>query len=144
MPLSILLPFPVFLFLLSPSVLAQTSGAEAVFRTQIVELHAKAIGILDRIEKSVPGGVPRRETQEEIFALVRLVHRVDEEAGATDLQYSRRGQPSSKVLLLVQQAAKGIDAMLTALDSYIESEDRSFLGFARDNNALVWSVRKAM
>jgi hypothetical protein len=134
----------ILAFSLLPSTFAQTGGAEAVFRNQLVDLHSKAVATLDRIEKAGPRGVPRQPTRDEIFALVRLLHRLEEEAATTNLQFMQRGQPSNKTLLMVQQAAKAIDGMLTALDNYVESEDRAFLGFARDNNALAWSVRKVM
>ena len=126
------------------SVIAQSSGSEAIFRSQLIELHAKAIAVLERIEKSGPRGIPQQQTREEILAITRLLHRLEEEAAATNLQFLQRGQPSNKTLLLVQQASKAIDGMLAALDYYIDSEDRTFLGFARDNNALAWSVRKVM
>jgi hypothetical protein len=131
------------LFVAQPS-LAQPAGAESIFRSQLVELHSKAVAILDRVEKRLPQGPQEIQTREEIFALVRLVHRLEEEAAATNLQSLQRGQPQNKALLLVTQAAKGVDAMLAALDNYIASADRSFLGFARDNNAIVWAVRKVM
>lgn len=126
------------------SALAQSGGPESVFRSQLIELHSKAVAVLDRVEKSGPRGIPRQQTLEELFALVRLIHRLEEEASATNLQFMQRGQPSSKTLLLVQQASKSVDGMLAALSNYIESEDRAFLGFARENNALVWSIRKVM
>ena len=132
------------IWLLPVSVSAQSGGSESVFRSQLIDLHSKAIAVLNRVEKGGPHGVPRQQTLEELFALVRLVHRLEEEAGATNLQLMQRGQPSSKILLLVQQASKAIDGMLAALSHYIESEDRAFLGFARDSNALVWSIRKVM
>jgi len=130
--------------LLPVCVLAQSGGPESVFRSQLIELHSKAVALLDRVEKSGTRGVPRQQTLEEIFALVRLVHRLQEEAGATDLQFMQRGESSSKTLLLVQQASISVDGMLSVLSYYIESDDRAFLGFARENNALVWSVRKVM
>jgi len=135
---------PLALLFLSASASAQTAGAAGVFRAQLIDLHAKTILILERVEKAGPQGVTRQSTQEEIFALVRLVHRLEEEAGAANLQFIQRGQPSNKTLLLVQQAAKAVDGMLSSLDSYLESDDRAFLGFARDNNALAWSIRKVM
>jgi hypothetical protein len=134
----------LILLLLPLATSAQDSGSESVFRSQLIELHGKAIAILDRVEKMGPRESSRQDIRDEVFALVRLIHRLDEEAGATNLQLVRRNQPSSKTLLLVQQAAKAVDGMLSALDNYIESQDRAFLGFAKDNNALVWSVRKVL
>jgi hypothetical protein len=122
---------------------AQTGGAESVIRGQLVDLHAKAISILDSIEKA-PAGVARQKTFDEVFALIRLVHRLEEEAAATNLQFLKRGQRSSKELLLIQQAAKAIDSTLIAINSFLETDDRAFIGFARDSNALTWTVRKVM
>ena len=83
-------------------------------------------------------------TQEEILALTKLIHRLEEEAASTNNEYFRRTQKSSKTLLLVQQASKAVDAMLAALSSFIDTDDRTFLGFARDNNAQTWAIRKVM
>ena len=121
----------------------QAGGAESVFRNQLVDLHAKAISILEKTEKA-PREVPRQQTFDEVFALIRLVHRLDEEVSAANLQVLKRGQPSSKGLPMIQQAAKAIDSTLIALNSYLETEDRAFIGFARDSNALASAVRKVM
>ena len=136
--------FALVVWLLPVSVLAQSSGSESVFRSQFIDLHSKAIAVFERVKNADLRGIPRQQTLEELFALVRLVHRLEEEAGATNLQLIQRGQPSSKRLLLVQQASNALDGMLAALSHYIESEDRAFLGFATDSNALVWSIRKVM
>lgn len=139
----LILSISLALLVAQPS-LSQPTGAESIFRSQLVELHSKAVAIIERVEKRLPQGRDEIQTREEIFALVRLVHRLEEEAAATNLQSMQRGQPQNKVLLLVTQAAKGVDGMLAAIDNYIASADRSFLSFARDNNAIVWAVRKAM
>jgi len=139
-----LLFLTVLAFLLAKPTPARSAGVESVFLDQLVHLHSKAIAILDRVEKAVPRGEHEFQTREEILALVRLVHRLDEEAALTNLQLVQRGQPQNKTLLMVQQAAKALDGMFAALENYIASADRSFLGFARDNNAIVWSVRKVM
>jgi hypothetical protein len=143
MALRLILSAVLALLLPSPSY-AQSTGAESVFRTQLVDLHSQAIGLLERVEKAVPRGAQATQTKEEILALVRLVHRLEEEAAWTNVQRMQSGEPQSKTLLMVQQAAKAVDGMLAALDNYVTSADRSFLGFARDNDALVWSVRKVM
>jgi hypothetical protein len=79
-----------------------------------------------------------------IILRIGIIHRLDEESGKTDLQSQQGGQPLNKTLLLVQQACMAIDGMLTTLSSYIATDDQSFLGFARENNKLAWSVRKVM
>lgn len=137
---------PLLLVFLLTSATAQTSGAEEVFRSQLFDLHAQAISILDRVEKDGPGprGSPQLVAGREILAIRKLIHGLDEEAGATDLESMRRGQPSSKLLLLIQEACNAIDGMFTALGDYIDTEDRAFLGFARENNDLAWSIRKVM
>jgi hypothetical protein len=56
----------------------------------------------------------------------------------------QRGAPMNKTLLLVTQASMALEAMLHALAYFAETEDRAFLGFARESNSLVWSVRKVM
>jgi hypothetical protein len=115
---------------------ARPQSADAVFRSQAIELHGKAVAVLERVEKTMPTGASQEQTRSEIFALVRLVHRLDEEAGAT--------QPKTKTLMFVQQACVDIDSMLSALDFYVESSDSSFLGFARDSNSLILSIKKVM
>lgn len=115
---------------------AQAQSPDAIFRSQVIDLHGKVISVLERVEKTMPTGASREQTLNEIFALVRLVHRLDEEAGAT--------KPETKTLMLVQQACIAMDSMLSALNFYVESEDNAFLGFAKDSNNLVLSIRKVM
>ena len=125
---------------------AQSAGAgqATVFQSQLIDLHTKAISILNRVEKATPHGAAQVEFDEEIAALTSLVFRLEEEAGKSDLQMVKLGQPPNKRLLMVAQASKALDGMLSALGDYVNTEDRAFLGFAKDNNALVFAIRKVM
>lgn len=96
--------------------------------------------MLNQVTREIPLEASRHEMFEQNFALVRLVHRLEEEAAATNVM----PEDSRTALLLVEQAAKALDGMLKAIDSYVETADRSFLRFARENDALVWSVRKSL
>ena len=45
--------------------------------------------------------------------------------------------PSDKSLLLVSQACSGLDFVLLAVDSYLDTGDRAFLQLARQGAALM-------
>ena len=126
---------------------AQDSGAAKVYRTQFIETRAKVKNILDRVDMLTRGAADNQTKQnlrEEILALTKLIHRLDEEAGQSDIDAMNRGRESNKTLLLVNQGCMAMDYLLKALDSYLETNDRAFLSFAKDGSKLIDSVEKIL
>jgi len=103
---------------------AQVSPAASVYRSQYGELRAKATRLL---ESSRASRSNKLALQEEGFALAKLAHRLQEEAGRDNLERLKRGPSSDKTLLLVAQACIALDFMLTAIDNYLDTGDLAFV-----------------
>jgi hypothetical protein len=146
LPLSVLV-IVIMVLLFTQTSHAQNSGATNVYRTQFVEMRGKVRSIFERVERELrgePDYKARVSLKEEMLALTKLIHRLDEEALRTDTESMERGRRSNKTLLLVSQGCRAMDFVLNALDNYITTEDRSFLSLARDGDSLITSVEKML
>lgn len=126
---------------------AQDSGEVKVYRTQFIELHAKVQTVFTRAEQEVKVQSDPRSIlnlRQEILALRKLVHRLDEEAGSSDVKILESGQDSNKTLLFTSQGCIALDFVLTALDNFLETQDRAFLGLAKDGEDLARTVQKIL
>lgn len=117
----------------------QASPSASVYRSQYGDLKSKAVSLLDRATESRGNA---RALHEEQLALLKLVHRLEEQTMADNRERTGRSQPSDKGLLLVGQACNALDFILAATDNYIDSGDRSFLQLARQAIALAESVER--
>jgi hypothetical protein len=117
----------------------QASPSLRVYRSQYAELKSKAVSLLDRATESRSNA---RALREEQLALLKLVHRLEEQTMADNGERTGRSQPSDKGLLLVWQACNALDFVLAATDNYIDSGDGSFLQLARQGMALAESVER--
>jgi|GEM_PF-4432608 len=134
-------------FCSNQSIHAQDSGAAKVYRTQFLESRVKVKAMLERVDRLSRSTINERtkiNLQEEIFALTKLIHRLQEEAASSNIDAATRGQDSNKTLLLVSQGCIAMDYVLSALNSYIDTNDRAFLGLARDGDNLINSVEKIL
>jgi hypothetical protein len=121
---------------------AQT-GAPNVYRNQFFDLRARVQSLVKRTEpqsRATWTNKTRMDLREEILALTKLIHRLEEESLASNLDNAR----SDKTILLVSTGCKAMDFVLEALDSYIDTDDRSFLGLARDGDVLIKSVERLL
>lgn len=126
---------------------AQDSGEVKVYRTQFIELHTKVQTVLARAEqqtriKAGPQNV--LNLREEVLALGKLAHRLDEEAAKSNLGTLKSGQDSNKTLLLISQECEALSFVLMALDNFLETQDRAFLGLAKDGEDLAKTVQKIL
>lgn len=133
----ILMTVAVVCSLASAPVAQSTEGA--VYRSQYVELKAKAVGLIERTANSRQNAPALRN---ERLALLKLIHRLQEVAMSDNATRGKSGQPSDKTLLLVSQGCSGLDFLLLALDSYLDTGDRAFLGLARESITLLNSTEK--
>lgn len=116
----------------------QVSPTGQVYRSQYTDLKSKAVALLERATSR--GNA--RSLHEEQLALLKLVHRLEEQAMSDNGTRSARGQPSDRALLLVAQACNGLDFLLAAVDNYVETGDRAFLTLARQAVVLTDSVER--
>lgn len=103
---------------------------------------------VERITNDVFQGNIRRDNQDStasrVFALQKLVHRLQEEAGGADLDSRQHGARPDKRLLLVQQGCMALDYLLQALASFIDTDDRVFLSLAADGKQAIAAITKVL
>lgn len=121
-------------------------GDIKVYRTQFLEMHKKVSAMLDRVKalKESTDKRTRLNLQQEMFALVKLTHRLEEEAAQANLDKMQRGADADKTLLGISLGCKAIDFTLKSLDNFVSTSDRSFLVLAHDGEALIKGVAKAL
>ena len=125
--------------LLTASLAAQVSAPARVYRTQYLELRAKATTLLERARQA-NSVQAKMSLQEEGFALTKLVHRLGEEAAQDNVERTRRGQPTDKSLSLVVLACSALDFLLQSTDHYLDTGDLAFSQLAKQGISLMDSV----
>lgn len=144
---AILVLLSIFSLLVSCPAYGQGLGEAKVYKAQFIELHAKVQTIFARIEEQDRRGSDPKSIQrfrEELLALQTLDHRLGEEAARSNMGVLESGRDSNKTLLLVAQGCEGLSFVFVALDNYLETKDRAFLGFAKDGEEIVKSVQKVL
>jgi hypothetical protein len=128
---------------LSPTIVAQNRGATKVYKDQFMELHQKTTAMLARAEQEVKNNAPaedRSELRHENLALTKLVHRLEEESARSYVDDSKSVQNPDKDLLVIESGCDQLGFVLGALDSYLDTGDSAFLGFAKKGSELVSSI----
>ncbi len=126
---------------------AQVNGETKVYKTEFIELDGKVQAMSARVQQDAEKKLDPETTlnlREEIFALVKLTTSLRDEANRTNLDILKRGENSNKTLLLISQGCEGLSFVMTALDNFLDTQDRAFLGFAKDGQELVGSIRKIL
>jgi type I site-specific restriction-modification system R (restriction) subunit len=119
---------------------AQTSGQRKVYKDNFIELHKK----VNRYFQATCSDSSQIQTREELFTLTKLVHRLEEEASKSDTELPKNDLETSKTLNLISQGCIVLDFTIQALSEYFAKKDRSFLGLAKDGNALVNNIEKLL
>jgi hypothetical protein len=126
---------------------AQNDGGTNIYRTQFFEMREKVKSIYSRTElqsRSKTDYKIKIKLQEDVLALQKLIHRLEEVALEASLESIQSRHGPNKTLLLVSQGCNALDFVLLALDRYVSTDDRSFLSLAREGNALINSVEKML
>jgi hypothetical protein len=134
--------------LVIPALLCAQSGESPVYIEQFLHLNETTKQMFAEIAESQPrwakSSTERLALRERLFAVTKLANGLEEMAGRTELDLLNKGQSQDKRLKLVKQGCAALDFVLLALGNYVETDDRSFLGFARDGAELVASIKKAI
>lgn len=134
--------YVVSLILTAAMVCAQSPEAP-VFVEQFHNLRVR----VERITNDVSQGNISREKEEtasRVFALGKLVHRLQEGSAGADLDARKSGARPDKRLLLVEQGCIAMDYLLKALASFIDTDDRIFLSLAAEGKRTIASVTKML
>jgi|SRR5579864_4612342 hypothetical protein len=151
---------PAIVLLAATCVFAQDSGTAKVFREQFAQLHKRTTDVMTRAEQTVRDGTAQTadgsELRHEILALTSLVHNLDEDAQRSYLNAltasrdalkeggTRRTENPNKDVLFVEMGSEQLAFVLGALDNFLETEDKAFLGFAKQGNDLTSSIEKLL
>jgi hypothetical protein len=117
---------------------AQTPTAK-IFREQYMQLREQAESFMTRAQDSRQQATRLRE---EGLAIVKLIHRLQEEAMQANAERNQHGATTDKLLLFIAQACGALDFALAAISNYIDTGDRSFISLARQGFTLAQAVEQ--
>lgn len=128
------------------ALLAYSASPEAkVFADQLSQLD-ETVNVLER-RATEPDRAPQRALalREQIESTLVLVHGLGEAAERTNIDELKSGANADDIsLLLVSRACEGLSFSLNALENYVATGDRIFLGLARDGEGLARSAEKGL
>ena len=84
------------------------------------------------------------DTSKELLALKKLNSSVAKEALTADIRAIKGGKDTNKDLLLIAQACSVLDIVLDAVANFLNTEDKAFLGIAKDSEKLLESIEKLL
>jgi hypothetical protein len=156
-----ILGFYVAIFCLTQQVQAQEPVEVKIYRSQLVELRGKVKAMTERVEREgrIEGNEQARsdtnkeifalqrerarlDTRREIVALIKLNASITKEVSEANLKVIQRGGNLNKDLLLIAEASSVLGVVLDSLDNYVATQDRAFLGIAKDSEKLLLSIEK--
>ena len=143
----LLAALPCFALVFAVPMDAQGRGAAKIYREQFVQLHERTKAALARAEQQVKNGSSpedRSELRREGIALTTLVHRLSEESGRSYVEDSKRVENPNKDLLFIESGCEQLSFVLDALDSFLATEDKAFLSFAKRGNELASSIEELL
>ena len=136
------------LFLLAYPVFAQDApGAAKVYKDQFAQLHSRTTSILHRVEELMRGDATDRailNLEEETTALHQLINHLGEDSLRSNLDEVKKGHSPNKTFLLVSSGCTEMSFVLEALDSFMDTKDRAFLGLAKRGEDITGSVQEIL
>ena len=121
-------------------------GGTAIYAAQFRDLRAQMNALAARAEVLAERGTPRQKLshQEDMQALRKLVYKLGQDAGQSNLDGMRQGREVDKTLLLVAVGVEALSLESAALDALVDTGGRSFKATARDASAIASNLEKGM
>ena len=105
----------------------------------MTDLATRADGLADS------GTLPQKvRFAEDSLALVKLIHKLGEDAAQSNLRGMEQGRQRDKTLSLVSIGAEAPNLESMALNALVDTGDRSFRAAARDADAIAANLAKSM
>ncbi len=125
------------------TVTASAQSMEApVYKKQFVELVASLNSVyVESLAQDRKTG-STLDLDSRMFALMKTAHRLQEQAGQTNVESMKAGRSKDRTLMLVEQGCISVDGVLNALSSYINTQDKDFLAVAANFNQTVTFIDK--
>lgn len=110
------------------SLLPRTSSAQTGYDEELTQFAAETRSLMLRAERlNLRDQLTQRDIQVALFDLMKRLHRLEEEAMATNVELTKRGSASDRKLLLVASIAKALDLAQSLTGYYLETRDKLFL-----------------
>ena len=129
-------------FLLTISALAQSSETP-IYRKQFADLVHSTDEEYAAALQSPASREDRQDLNSRLFALEKTAHRLQETVEEANYQALTNHKDNDKSLLLIGQGCVSIDAVLTAMSNYLNTDDRTFLAIAAEIKPSISLVLKA-
>jgi hypothetical protein len=125
---------------------ARAQGGGAVYVVQFRDLKAQLNALAERADRLAANGT---SDQKQLFALdalalTKLIHKLGEDAGDSNVIGLQQGRRDDTRLLLVAVGVEALSLESGSLDAFVNTGDRSFKAAARDADAIAANLAKAM
>ncbi|HWW16056.1 MAG TPA: hypothetical protein VN310_15450 [Candidatus Dormibacteraeota bacterium] len=135
------------LLLACPMYAQDASGVARVYKDQFVQLHSRTTSILHRVEELMRGDPTDRailNLEEETSALHQLINHLGEDTLRSNLDELKKGHSPNKTFLFVSSGCTEMGFVLEALDNFMDTKDRAFLGFAKRGEDITGAVQEIL
>nr|WP_222124872.1 hypothetical protein [Variovorax boronicumulans] len=117
------------------------STAQPRYDEELTQLAAALRSMHIRAERArLADSEVRFQIKSELFEVSKRLHRLEEEALATDFELQKRGDLPEKKLILAAGVAKALDFSRSMIDSYLETNDKAFLTAASQASVIARSL----
>lgn len=110
--------------------LAFTAGpalSQSMYDEELSQLSGTLRALMVRAERTRPGDESGRlAIQQELFELSKKLHRLEEEAAATNIELLRKGNSPDRQLLLAASISKSLDLAVSLVSNYLDTRDKVF------------------
>jgi hypothetical protein len=136
----------LMVLVLTPLNATRAQGGAAVYVTQFHDLRQQLNSLATRAETIAASGKPSENARfgDDSLALEKLIHRLGEEASATNLGSERQGRARNKTLSLVSVGVEALSLEALALDELVETGDRAFKAAGHDADTIAANLAKSM
>ncbi len=104
-----------------------TAFSQSMYDEELAQLSSTLRALMVRAERNRPSDeTGRLAIQKELFELSKKLHRLEEEALATNVELLRKGNPPDRQLLLTASISKTLDLVASLVSNYLDTRDKVF------------------
>jgi hypothetical protein len=101
--------------------------SQSTYDEELSQLSGTLRALMVRAERTRSGDeTGRLAIQQELFELSKKLHRLEEEAGAANVELLRRGNSPDRPLLLASSISKTLDLAASLVGNYLDTRDKVF------------------
>jgi len=133
-----------FFLIFTTSCAFAQSQETPVYVEQFANLQSGMKKIYSECSQNPTTAEERLSLSDRLFALTKIVHRLEEQVQEADLQSRQQGHAIDKRLRLIEQGSHEVDSVLKALGNYLDTDDRVFWGLAVDFRKTIDTIMKVL